>query len=79
MNADTPRVYSLPPELRQRAWKALVKELGIVDATRFVIAVEPGEGDSVEKYAKLWEGMTPEVVHNEILKAREQGELSPLK
>jgi hypothetical protein len=23
-----------------------------VDATRFVMAVEPGEGDSVEKYAQ---------------------------
>jgi hypothetical protein len=35
------------PELRKRAWKALVKELGIVDALRFVMAIEPGYGDSV--------------------------------
>jgi hypothetical protein len=52
MSTAMPRVFSLPPDLRQRAWKALVKELGIVDATRFVMAVEPGEGDSVEKYAQ---------------------------
>ena len=65
MSTAMPRVFSLPPELRQRAWKALVKELGIVDATRFVMAVEPGEGDSVEKYAKLWDGMTLEAVHHE--------------
>jgi hypothetical protein len=71
------RAFSLPPELRQRAWKALVKELGIVDATRFVMAVEPGEGDSVEKYAKLWDRMTLEAVHDEILKARERGEIAP--
>jgi hypothetical protein len=69
--------FSLPPDLRQRAWKALVKELGIVDATRFVMAVEPGEGDSIEKYAKLWDGMTLEAVHHEILQARERGELAP--
>jgi hypothetical protein len=56
---------------------ALVKELGIVDATRFVMAVEPGEGDSVEKYAKLWDGMTLEAVHDEILQAKERGELTP--
>ena len=77
MSTPTPRVFTLPPELRQRAWKALVKELGLLDATRFVMAVEPGEGDSVEKYAKLWEGMRLEEVHHEILKAREGGELSP--
>jgi hypothetical protein len=40
-------------------------------------AVEPGEGDSVEKYAQLWGGMTLEAVHDEILKARERGELTP--
>jgi hypothetical protein len=61
----------------ERAWKVLVKELGIVDATRFVMAVEPGEGDSVEKYAQLWGGMTLEAVHDEILKASERGELAP--
>jgi hypothetical protein len=73
MSTAMPHAYSLPPELRQRAWKALVKELGLVDATRFVITVKPGEGESIEKYAKLWDGMTLEAVHNEILQAREGG------
>ncbi|MBI3330057.1 MAG: hypothetical protein HYZ81_25535 [Nitrospinae bacterium] len=76
MSTVTPRVFSLPPELRQRAWKALVKELGIVDATRVVMAVEPGEGDSVDQYAQLWEGMTLEEVHLEIVNAKKRGELS---
>jgi hypothetical protein len=71
------RAFSLPPELRQRAWKALVKELGVVDATRFVMAVEPGEGDTVEKYAKLWDRMTLEAMHDEILKAWEPDEIAP--
>jgi hypothetical protein len=57
-----------------RRWS---KSLGIVDATRFVMAVEPGEGDSVEKYAQLWDGMTLEAVHDEILQARARGELAP--
>jgi hypothetical protein len=77
MSPAMPRVFSLPPDLRQRAWKALVKELGIVDATRFVMAVEPGEGDSIEKYVQLWDGMTLEAVHDAILQAKEQGELAP--
>ncbi len=75
MSTHQTRVMSLPAELRQRAWRVLVKELGIVDATRFVMAVEPGSGDSVEKYAKLWEGMSLEEVHEEILKAKERGEI----
>ena len=77
MSPAMPGAFSLPPDLRQRAWKALVKELGIVDAIRFMMAVEPGEGDSLEKYAKLWDGMTLEAVHHEILKAREGGEIAP--
>jgi hypothetical protein len=39
------------------------------------MAVEPGEGDSVAKYATLWEGMTLDEVHQEVLKARERGEI----
>jgi hypothetical protein len=70
-----PQISMLPLELRQRAWRALVRELGLVDATRFVMAVEPGEGDSVAKYATLWEGMTLDEVHQEVLKARERGEI----
>ncbi|MBM4048180.1 MAG: hypothetical protein FJ279_24010 [Planctomycetes bacterium] len=65
----------LPSELRQRAWKALVRELGIVGATRFVMAAESGSGDSVEKYAKLWEGMSLDEVHEEILKAKASGQI----
>lgn len=40
-------------ELRKRAWKALVKELGIVDALWFVMATEPSSGDSVQEYRKI--------------------------
>jgi len=53
------------------------QRVGLLDATRLVMAVEPGEGDSVEKYARLWEGITLDEVHHEILKAKEQCELSP--
>ncbi len=68
-------VAELPDELRRRAWRALVRELGIVDATRFVTAVEPGSGDSVEHYASLWDGMTVDDIHAEILRAKEKGEI----
>lgn len=75
MNMHQPRIMTLPVELRERAWKVLVKELGIVDATRFVMAVEPGSEDSVQKYTNLWEGMSLEEVHEEILEAKKRGEI----
>jgi hypothetical protein len=48
---------------------------GSFPASPVVMAVETGEGDSVAKYAKLWEGMTLEEIHQEVLKARERGEI----
>jgi hypothetical protein len=58
------------PELREKAWKILVKELGIIDATRFVMSVEPGSGDSVEEYGKMWQGKSIDQIHKEIIEAQ---------
>jgi len=63
------------PELREKAWKILVKELGIIDATRFVISVEPGSGDSVEEYRKMWQGKSIEQIHKEIIEAQNKGKI----
>ncbi len=60
------------PELRKRAWKALVKELGIVDALRFVMATEPGDGDSVQEYQKMWEGRSMDEIYEVICRAKKQ-------
>ena len=63
------------PELKERAWKVLVKELGIIDATRFVMDVEPGLGDSVEKYQKMWQEKSINQIHAEIIEARNKGKI----
>jgi hypothetical protein len=60
------------PELRKRAWKALVKELGIVDALRFVMATEIGGGDSVQEYRKMWEGKSIDEIYEVICRAQKQ-------
>ena len=60
------------PELRKRAWKALVKELGIVDALRFVMATEPGDGDSIQEYQKMWEGKSRDDIYEVICRAKKQ-------
>jgi len=35
--------------LIQEGWKTLVKKMGVAKATRFLVAFERGEGDSVKR------------------------------
>lgn len=43
-------------EIRKRGWETLVKELGVKDATRFVMEYEPGSGDYTKTRKKLFRG-----------------------
>ena len=38
----------------QAGWDALVKQLDVQKATRFVVLLERGEGDSVKERAAYW-------------------------
>jgi hypothetical protein len=37
------------PEIRQKGWNALVKELGYAGATKFILLSELGRGDYVQE------------------------------
>jgi len=52
-------------------WKALVEKLGYADATRFVMLLDKGSGDSVQYLRDLWEGKTAE----DIYRAMHEGKL----
>ncbi len=56
-------------------WRALVKELGPLDAARFWMSMTFGEGDSILEYRDMWKGKNVEAIHQEILKAKEDGEI----
>lgn len=45
-----------------------MEELSVVDATKFVLAFEPGEGDSVKELQKMWEDKSIDEIHTEIMK-----------
>lgn len=47
-------------------WEALVEKLGYADATRFIMLLDKGSGDSVQYFRGLWEGKTAEDVYREI-------------
>jgi hypothetical protein len=47
-------------------WEALVEKLGYADATRFVMLLDKGSGDSVQYFRDLWEGKTAEDIYREM-------------
>ena len=42
--------------LNLEGWKTLVRRMGIAKATRFLVAVERGEGDAVKEIKCFWRG-----------------------
>jgi len=37
-------------------WRTLVRKMGIAKATRFLVAFERGEGDTVKEIKRFWRG-----------------------
>jgi hypothetical protein len=54
-------------------WEALVEKLGYADATRFVMLLDKGSGDSVQYFRDLWEGKTAEDIYREMTKRKKGG------
>jgi len=49
--------------LIQEGWKTLVKKLGLAKATRFLVAFERGEGDSVKEIKRFWRGKSLDEIY----------------
>jgi len=64
-----------PQEIINLGWEVLTKEMGPLGATRFWMYVTRGEGDSVLEFKRMWKGKSVEEIHQEILKAKENGEI----
>lgn len=56
------------PEIKQRGWYALIKELGYAGATKFMLLYEPGRGDYVQERKDLLREETIEKVKEDIIK-----------
>jgi hypothetical protein len=56
------------PEIKQKGWEALVKELGYAGATKFMFLCETGAGDYVQDRKELLKGTTIEKIKEDILK-----------
>lgn len=54
----------------REGWKTLVKKMGIVKATRFLVAFERGEGDSVKEIKRFWRGKSLDEIYRMVKWAR---------
>ncbi|HBA39962.1 MAG: hypothetical protein A2W66_12615 [Deltaproteobacteria bacterium RIFCSPLOWO2_02_56_12] len=60
----------LDANLIREGWKTLVKKMGIVKATRFLVAFERGEGDSVKEIKRFWRGKSLDEIYRTVKRAR---------
>lgn len=53
-------------DLRELGWKALVAELGVANATRFILELHEGEQDYSKLRGKLFAGKTLDELYAEV-------------
>ena len=58
------------PEIKQKGWQALVKELGYAGATKFMLLFDAGRGDYIEDRKEILRGTTIEKIRDDIRKER---------
>jgi hypothetical protein len=56
------------PEIKQKGWQALVKELGYAGATKFMLLFDPGRGNYVEERKEILKETTIEKIREDTLK-----------
>lgn len=59
--------------LVSRGWDALVERLGYADATRFVMLMDKGSGDSVKYFRDLWKNTSAKAIYKKVLARRRAG------
>ncbi len=47
----------------REGWNTLVKKMGVAKATRFLVAFERGEGDSVKEIMRFWKGKSLDEIY----------------
>jgi hypothetical protein len=67
----------LEEALIREGWKTLVKKMGVAKATRFLVAFERGEGDSVKEIKRFWRGKSLDEIYRMV--KRENSTLIPIR
>lgn len=74
MSTNAQAIPHTSPELIRKGWEILVQQMGISQATRFVVALERGEGDTILDVEKYWGNATVHEIHEQIMAAKANGE-----
>ena len=53
-------------DILREGWNALVDKLGLQKATRFVVLLERGKGDSVQEIAQYWGDSSIDEIHHQV-------------
>jgi hypothetical protein len=53
-------------DILREGWRALVDTIGIQKATRFVVLLERGKGDSVQEIAQYWGDSSIDEIHRQV-------------
>ncbi len=61
--------------MKKQKTKIAIKETRFSQATRFVVALERGEGDTIVDIEKYWGAATVRDIHEQIMAAQAAGEL----
>ncbi len=56
--------------LIREGWKTLARKMGVAKATRFLVAFERGEGDSVKKIKRFWRGKSLDEIYRMVKRAK---------
>jgi hypothetical protein len=54
----------------RQEWEQLVRASGLAEATRRIMAENPGQGDSLHEVRSIWEGMGLADIYDALLEGR---------
>lgn len=57
---------TIDADVIQEGWKVLVAKLGLQKATRFVVLLERGKGDSVKEINDYWGNVGIDEIYNRV-------------
>ena len=57
---------TIDADVIQEGWKVLVAKLGLQKATRFVVLLERGKGDSVKEINGYWGNVSIDEIYNRV-------------
>ncbi|ETR73047.1 MAG: hypothetical protein OMM_07180 [Candidatus Magnetoglobus multicellularis str. Araruama] len=53
--------------LLREGWRLLIAQLGIQKATKFIVLIERGQGDTVNEIANYWRDLSIDDIHRKVI------------